>query len=235
MQIIPAIDLKEGCAVRLKQGLMESAKIYAKEPLELAKHFESLGAEYLHIVDLDGAFAGIPKNRSVIEAICKESKLKIEVGGGIREESTIQAYLDLGVSRVILGSVALKNPNFALEMAEKYAVVIGIDAKDGKVATEGWAESGNTLAWDFAAQFKGSKVEAIICTDIARDGMLSGMNIAFTKKIQQMSGIFTIASGGLSCMADFEELQNANIDGVIVGKAFYEGKIDIKKALESFK
>ena len=235
MQIIPAIDLKEGCAVRLKQRLMESAKIYAIEPLELAKHFESLGAEYLHIVDLDGAFAGIPKNRSVIEAICKESKLKIEVGGGIREESTIQAYLDLGVSRVILGSVALKNPNFALEMAEKYAVVIGIDAKDGKVATEGWEESGNTLAWDFAAQFKGSKVEAIICTDIARDGMLSGMNIAFTKKIQQMSGIFTIASGGLSCMADFEELQNANIDGVIVGKAFYEGKIDIKKALESFK
>ena len=207
----------------------------ALKPLELAKHFESLGAEYLHIVDLDGAFAGIPKNRSVIEAICKESKLKIEVGGGIREESTIQAYLDLGVSRVILGSIALKNPNFALEMAEKYAVVIGIDAKDGRVATEGWAESGNTLAWDFAAQFKGSKVEAIICTDIARDGMLSGMNIAFTKKIQQMSGIFTIASGGLSCMADFEELQNANIDGVIVGKAFYEGKIDIKKALESFK
>lgn len=235
MQIIPAIDLKEGCAVRLKQGLMESAKIYAKNPVELAKHFESLGAEYLHIVDLDGAFAGKPKNHSVIEQICKESKLKIEVGGGIREEATIQAYLDLGVSRVILGSVALKNSNFALEMAEKYAVVIGIDAKDGKVATEGWAESGNTLAWDFAAQFKGSKVTAIICTDIARDGMLSGMNIAFTKKIQQSSGIFTIASGGLSCMEDFVELQKADIDGVIVGKAFYEGKIDIKKAFESFK
>ncbi|TLD89248.1 1-(5-phosphoribosyl)-5-[(5-phosphoribosylamino)methylideneamino]imidazole-4-carboxamide isomerase [Helicobacter sp. MIT 05-5294] len=235
MQIIPAIDLKEGCAVRLRQGLMESAKIYAKNPEELARHFESLGAKFLHIVDLDGAFAGIPKNRAVIETICKDSKLKIEVGGGIRDEETIKAYLDLGVSRVILGSIALKNPEFALQMAEKYAVVIGIDAKNGKVATEGWAESGGTLAWDFAERFRGSKVEAIICTDIARDGMLSGINIEFTKKIQDKSGIFTIASGGLSCEADFAALKEAKINGVIVGKAFYEGKIDLQKAFRTFK
>lgn len=235
MQIIPAIDLKEGCAVRLKQGLMESAKVYANKPDALAKHFEYLGAEFLHIVDLDGAFAGKPKNLAVIEKICKDSKLKIEVGGGIREEATIKAYLDLGVSRVILGSIALKNPQFALKMAEKYAIVIGIDAKDGKVATEGWATSENTLAWDFAELFKGSKVEAIICTDIARDGMLGGLNIEFTKKIQDKSGIFTIASGGLSSEADFEALKEAEIDGVIVGKAFYENKIDLQKVFKQFK
>ncbi|WDL75053.1 1-(5-phosphoribosyl)-5-[(5-phosphoribosylamino)methylideneamino]imidazole-4-carboxamide isomerase [Helicobacter winghamensis] len=234
MQIIPAIDLKDGCAVRLSQGLMESAKIYAKDPLELAKHFEYLGAKYLHIVDLDGAFAGEPKNHRVIERICRDSKLKIEVGGGIRNEEIIKSYIDLGVTRVILGSIALKNPEFALKMAEKYAVVIGIDAKDGKVATEGWAKSGSTLAWEFAEIFKGSKVEAIICTDIARDGMLNGINVDFTKTIQQKSELFTIASGGLSNLSDFEKLENARISGVIVGKAFYEGKIDLKEVFEKF-
>lgn len=234
MQIIPAIDLKEGCAVRLKQGLMESAKIYAKNPLELAKHFEELGAEYLHIVDLDGAFAGEPRNHVVVERICRDSKLKIEVGGGIRNEEIIKHYCDLGVKRVILGSVALKNPEFALKMAEKYAVIIGIDAKEGKVATEGWAESGSTLAWEFAELFKGSKVEAIICTDIACDGMLSGLNIDFAKTIQKKSGLFTIASGGLSSGEDLEKLEAAGIDGVIVGKAFYEGRIDLAEVFEKF-
>ena len=234
MQIIPAIDLKDGCAVRLSQGLMESAKIYTKDPLELAKHFEYLGAKYLHIVDLDGAFAGEPKNHRVIERICRDSKLKIEVGGGIRNEEIIKSYIDLGVTRVILGSIALKNPEFALKMAEKYAVVIGIDAKDGKVATEGWAKSGSTLAWEFAEIFKGSKVEAIICTDIARDGMLNGINVDFAKTIQQKSELFTIASGGLSNLSDFEKLENARISGVIVGKAFYEGKIDLKEVFEKF-
>lgn len=234
MQIIPAIDLKDGCAVRLSQGLMESAKIYEKDPLELAKHFEYLGAKYLHIVDLDGAFAGEPKNHRVIERICRDSKLKIEVGGGIRNEEIIKSYIDLGVTRVILGSIALKNPEFALKMAEKYAVVIGIDAKDGKVATEGWVKSGGTLAWEFAEIFKGSKVEAIICTDIARDGMLNGINVDFTKTIQQKSELFTIASGGLSNLSDFEKLENARISGVIIGKAFYEGKIDLKEVFEKF-
>ncbi|KAB0649043.1 1-(5-phosphoribosyl)-5-((5-phosphoribosylamino)methylideneamino)imidazole-4-carboxamide isomerase, partial [Acinetobacter bohemicus] len=137
MQIIPAIDLKGGCAVRLTQGKMESAKVYYKNPLEVAKLFWSMGAEYLHIVDLDGAFRGEPKNREVIEKIAKHSKLKIEVGGGIRDEKTIQEYLEIGVNRVILGSIALKNPDFAKEMAQKYPIVIGIDAKEGRVATEG--------------------------------------------------------------------------------------------------
>lgn len=234
MQIIPAIDLKEGCAVRLNQGVMDSAKIYAKNPVELAKHFEDLGAEYLHIVDLDGAFAGEPRNLTIIAQICKESKLNIEVGGGIRDEETIRCYCDLGVKRLILGSVALKNPEFALKMAEKYAIVIGIDAKNGKVATEGWAKSDGVLAWEFAEIFKGSEVEAIICTDIARDGMLSGINLEFTRKIQEKSNLFTIASGGLANIDDFERLETAGINGVIVGKAFYEGKIDLRKAFERF-
>ncbi len=234
MQIIPAIDLKEGCAVRLSQGIMESAKVYADNPAELAKYFEDIGAQYLHIVDLDGAFAGKPKNCAVIEQIAKNCSLKIEVGGGIRDEDTIQMYLQSGVERVILGSIALKKPRFALEMAQKYAVVIGIDAKDGKVATEGWAKSGDVLAWEFAENFKGSKVEAIICTDIARDGMLGGLNVEFTKKIQEKSGLFTIASGGLSDFKDFESLCAEKIDGVIVGKAFYENKIDLREAFLKF-
>lgn len=234
MQIIPAIDLKDGCAVRLQQGLMESAKVYAKNPIDLAKLFEDLGAEYLHIVDLDGAFAGEPKNHAVIERICKDCKLKIEVGGGIRTEETICAYLQLGVARVILGSMALKHPKFAQEMAEKYAVVVGIDAKDGKVATQGWAKSESVLALEFAGLFRDSKVEAIICTDIARDGMLNGVNVDFTKGIQEQSGVFTIASGGIASMWDFEQLVEAGIDGVIVGKAFYEGQVDLKEVFKRF-
>ena len=234
MQIIPAIDLKEGYAVRLSQGEMGSAKIYAKNPLELAKHFEELGAEYLHIVDLDGAFAGEPRNRAVIAQICKESKLNIEVGGGIRNEEIIKSYRDLGVTRLILGSMALKNPEFALKMAEKYTIAIGIDAKDGKVATEGWAKSGNILAWEFAEIFRGSKVDAIICTDIARDGMLNGINIDFTKTIQEKSGLTTLASGGLSNIEDITLLQKEGIDGVIVGKAFYEGKINLQEVFRQF-
>lgn len=234
MEIIPAIDLKEGCAVRLKRGEMESAKIYETNPLKLAQYFEDLGAKYLHIVDLDGAFRGKPQNLKIIEEICKHSHLKIEVGGGIREEQTIQKYLDLGVYRVILGSIALLKPDFAKALAEKYRIVIGIDAKNGRVATQGWAETQSVLAEDFAESFKGSKIEAIICTDIARDGMLSGINVDFTKKIAQKSQCFTIASGGLSSYEDLEILQKEKIEGVIVGKAFYEGKIDLKKAFENF-
>ena len=234
MEIIPAIDLKEGYAVRLKQGEMASAKIYETNPLNLAKTFLELGAKYLHIVDLDGAFEGKPQNKKVIESICKEVGLKIEVGGGIRDEKTIKEYLQIGVNRVILGSIALKNPQFAKEMAKKYPVVIGIDAKNGKVATQGWAQTESVLARDFAKEFKDSKVEAIICTDIAKDGMLSGLNVDFTKEIQENSGIFTIASGGLSCAKDLEDLDLHKIDGVIVGKAFYEGKIDLKEAFKKY-
>ncbi|MDE5602892.1 MAG: 1-(5-phosphoribosyl)-5-[(5-phosphoribosylamino)methylideneamino]imidazole-4-carboxamide isomerase [Helicobacter sp.] len=234
MQIIPAIDLKDGYAVRLKQGDMQSAKIYDKNPLNLCATFENLGAEYLHIVDLDGAIAGSPKNKSIIEQICRHSLLKIEVGGGIRNEDTIKDYLDMGVSRVILGSIALQKLDFALAMAEKYPIAIGIDARDEKVAINGWGETQSILAQEFAKEFLGSKIEAIICTDISRDGMLKGINIGFTQAIAKVSGVFTIASGGLSSIEDLQRLEDNGVKAVIVGKAFYERKIDLQKAFEKF-
>ncbi len=234
MQIIPAIDLKEGCAVRLTQGKMESAKIYYKNPLEVAKIFEDMGAQYLHIVDLDGAFCGKPQNKEAIQNIVQNSTLKIEVGGGIRTEEIIKEYLNLGVNRVILGSIALQNPSFARQMAQKYPIVIGIDAKEGKVAIEGWDRVGRILASQFAEKFRDSAIEAIICTDISNDGMLGGINIGFTQEIAQSSGKLTLASGGLSGLEDLERLQDCGIDGVIVGKAFYEGKLNLKEAFKKF-
>ena len=231
MDILPAIDLKEGLAVRLSKGLMDSAKIYSKEPWELAKRFEDFGAKYLHLVDLDGAFAGEAVNFKTIEKIVASTNLKVEVGGGIRNEERIKDYLNLGVYRFILGSVALKNPNFVREMAPKYNIVVGIDAKDGMVATEGWAEVSDMKATKLAELYAGAGVGAIICTDISKDGMLSGVNVGFTEAIAQASGIDTIASGGVKDISDIIACKNSGkIAGVIVGKAYYEGTIDLKEA-----
>ena len=228
MQIIPAIDLKDGNSVRLFKGEMQHCKIYG-EPLEFAKRFEQMGAEWLHIVDLDGAFAGSPKNLAQIQKIRESCALKIELGGGIRDEATIKKYLDLGISRIILGSVALKNPDFALKMAQIYPIAIGIDAKNGKVSVNGWAQDSAISAVDFAKEFRGSSVEAIICTDILRDGMLNGVNIDFSAQIAQISGIPTIASGGFESESEIAHLAQCGVSGVIVGKAFYEGKVDLAK------
>ena len=231
MEILPAIDLKEGLAVRLSKGLMESAKIYSKNPEDLAKKFEDFGAKYLHLVDLDGAFAGEAVNFKTIEKIVRSTNLKVEVGGGIRNEERIKDYLNLGVYRFILGSVALKNPNFVREMAPKYNIVVGIDAKDGMVATEGWAEVSDMKATKLAELYAGAGVGAIICTDISKDGMLSGVNVGFTEAIAQASGIDTIASGGVKDISDIIACKNSGkIAGVIVGKAYYEGTIDLKEA-----
>ncbi|GHS89780.1 1-(5-phosphoribosyl)-5-[(5-phosphoribosylamino) methylideneamino] imidazole-4-carboxamide isomerase [Campylobacterota bacterium] len=228
MLIIPAIDLKDNRAVRLTKGEMASAKIYG-DPAAFAKDYEAAGAEWLHIVDLDGAFAAEPKNHETIEKIARETKLKIELGGGIRSEETIARYLEMGVSRVILGSLAAKNPKKAIEIAQKYPIAIGIDAKNGFVATAGWAETEKLEAAEFVALFKGSKVQAVICTDISRDGMLSGVNGEWTLKIKQAFGGFTIASGGVTKKAEFDDLGLLGIDGAVVGKAIYEGKISIKE------
>ena len=231
MEILPAIDLKEGLAVRLSKGLMESAKIYSKNPEDLAKKFEDFGAKYLHLVDLDGAFAGEAVNFKTIEKIVRSTNLKVEVGGGIRNEERIKDYLNLGVYRFILGSVALKNPNFVREMAPKYNIVVGIDAKDGMVATEGWAEVSDMKATKLAELYAGAGVSAIICTDISKDGMLSGVNVGFTEAIAQASGIDTIASGGVKDIDDIIACKNSGkIAGVIVGKAYYEGTLDLKEA-----
>ena len=232
MTILPAIDLKDGKAVRLSKGLMESAKIYSDEPWQVAKHFEELGSEWVHLVDLNGAFAGEPKNLEQIKKIRENCNLKLELGGGIRDEETIKMYLELGIDRLILGSVAVREPEFVKQMAKKYPIVVGIDAIDGMVAVEGWAETSDMKATDLAKEFANAGVEAIICTDVGRDGMLSGVNIEFTKAIKDASGVETIASGGLKDMSDIEALFEAGIDGTIVGKAFYEGTLDLKKAFE---
>ena len=234
MEIFPAIDLKQGCAVRLSKGEMQSAKIYSKDPCELAKKFEDLGAKWLHLVDLDGAFAGEAVNFRAIERIVKSTRLRVEVGGGIRDEARVKEYLSLGVDRFILGSVALKNPDFVRGMAKLYRIVVGIDAKDGLVATEGWAELSRVKATDLARDYADAGVCAIICTDISRDGMLSGVNVEFSRSIAKASGIDTIASGGVKDMSDIIALKNAGlIAGVIVGKAYYEGTLDLKKAFEA--
>ena len=234
MEIFPAIDLKQGCAVRLSKGEMQSAKIYSKDPCELAKKFEDLGAKWLHLVDLDGAFAGEAVNFKAIERIVKSTRLRVEVGGGIRDEARIKEYLSLGVDRFILGSAALKNRNFVRRMAKLYRIVVGIDAKEGLVATEGWAELSRVRATDLARDYADAGVCAIICTDISRDGMLSGVNVEFSRSIAKASGIDTIASGGVKDMSDIIALKNAElIAGVIVGKAYYEGTLDLKKAFEA--
>jgi len=232
MTILPAIDLKDGKAVRLSKGLMETAKIYSDEPWQVAKRFEELGSEWVHLVDLNGAFAGEPKNLEQIKKIRANCNLKLELGGGIRDEETIKMYLELGIDRLILGSIAVKEPEFVKEMASKYPIVVGIDAIDGMVAVEGWGELSNMKATDLAKEFANAGVEAIICTDVGRDGMMTGVNIEFTKAIQEASGVETIASGGLKDMSDINALIEAGIDGTIVGKAFYEGTLDLEEAFK---
>ena len=233
MEILPAIDLKDGQAVRLSKGLMDSAKIYSNEPWQLAKKFEELGSSWVHLVDLNGAFAGEPKNLEEIKKIREATNLKLELGGGIRDEDTIKKYLDLGIDRIILGSIALKNPSFVKEVAKKYPIVVGIDAIDGYVAVEGWAEKSTMRATDLAKEFADVGVEAIICTDVERDGMLGGVNVDFTLEIAKASQIDTIASGGVKNISDIVDLVETDaISGVIVGKAFYEGTIDLGEAFK---
>jgi len=214
---------------------MDSAKIYSDEPYELAKVFENAGSSWLHVVDLNGAFAGEPKNLEQIRKIRKNTDLKIQLGGGIRDEETIKKYLDLGINRLILGSIALKNPQFVKDMAKKYPIAVGIDAIDGYVAVEGWADVSEIKATELAKKFAGAGVESIIVTDINRDGTLEGLNIEFTESIAESSSLPTIASGGLKDISDIEKAYNSKkIDGVIVGKAFYENRIDLKEAFRRF-
>ncbi len=230
MTIFPAIDLKDGKAVRLTKGLMESAKVYSDTPWELVKTFEEMGASWVHLVDLNGAFAGEPKNLDQIRLIRQNCNVKLQLGGGIRDEATIVQYLDLGINRLILGSIALRDPKFVKKMAAKYPIAVGIDAIDGYVAVEGWGEVSSMRATDLARLFADAGVEAIICTDVGRDGTLSGVNVDFTLEISKACGIPTIASGGVKDDSDIEALlKTGEIEGVIVGKAFYEGRIELKR------
>ena len=240
MLIIPAIDLKEGKCVRLEQGLMEKATIYSDDPATTAKHWEAQGAELLHVVDLDGAFAGSPRNLDAIIAIRGAIKIPIEVGGGIRDMSTVGKLVSIGIDRIILGTAAIQNPSFVQAACSAFPgkIIVGIDAKDGLVAIKGWAEVTTVTAVDLAKQMQDHGVIAIIYTDIKRDGMLSGPNIEATRDLAKALHIPVIASGGVHTMKDIENLmavRHAGVTGVITGKAIYSGSLDLKEAITFIK
>lgn len=236
MIILPAIDLKEGKCVRLEQGLMDRDTVYNENPGAQARIWQEQGGELLHIVDLDGAFAGVPKNREAIKAIIDAIDIPSELGGGIRDMQTIEAYLELGIDRVILGTVAKENPALVEEACKKYPgkIVVGIDAKSGLVAVRGWADVTEKKATEMAKEMEGFGVEAIIYTDIARDGMMQGPNIEATRVLAESISIPVIASGGLSTLDDIRRLmaiESSGVTGVITGKAIYSGAIDLREAV----
>ena len=236
MIILPAIDLKEGKCVRLEQGLMNRDTVYNDNPGEQARIWQEQGGELLHIVDLDGAFAGIPKNRDAIKAIVEAITIPSELGGGIRNMQTIEAYLELGIDRVVLGTVAKENPKLVEEACKKYPgqIVVGIDARDGLVAVRGWADVTEKSAIEMAKEMAGFGVEAVIYTDIARDGMMQGPNIEATRKLAESIDIPVIASGGLSSLDDIRRLmaiESSGVTGVIAGKAIYSGAVDLREAV----
>lgn len=236
MIVIPAIDLKEGKCVRLEQGLMEKDTVFNDNPGAQARAWQDQGAELLHIVDLDGAFAGEPKNRAAIESIIKAITIPAQLGGGIRDIATIEAYLSLGLDRVIIGTAAQRNPELVREACEKFPgrIVVGIDAKNGLVAVQGWAELTNITAIELARKFEDCGVAAIIYTDISRDGMLQGPNLEATRALAEAVAIPVIASGGVSSLKDIEnlmEIESAGISGVITGKAVYTGAINLSEAI----
>ena len=240
MLLFPAIDLKEGKAVRLLQGRMEDSTVYANNPVDVAKDFASKGAEYLHVVDLNGAFTGEPVNDETIRKIVGSVSLKVQVGGGIRTMERITELLELGVERVILGTIAVKNPGLVAEAARKYGkrVIVGIDAKDGLVAVQGWAETTEMRAIDLGKAMKAVGIESVVFTDISRDGMLQGPNIKSTVQMAQETGLSVIASGGISTLDDLRNLQvevlkGVSIEGAITGKALYSGAFTLQEALEA--
>lgn len=236
MIVIPAIDLKDGQCVRLEQGLMERDTVFCDSPAEQALIWQGQGAELLHLVDLNGAFAGEPKNRSSIEEIVRAVSIPTQLGGGIRDIQTIEAYLSLGINRVILGTAAQRNPELVRDACRLFPgqIVVGIDAKDGMVAVQGWAEVTDISARELAKKFEGFGVAAVIYTDISRDGMLIGPNIDATRALAEGVAIPIIASGGVSRMADIEALmaiEKSGVVGVITGKAIYTGAIRLADAI----
>ncbi len=236
MIVIPAVDLKDGRCVRLSQGRMDQESVYSEHPVEMAKHWESKGAERLHLVDLNGAVTGKPFHRSLIKEIARFVHIPIEVGGGIRDFATIEDYLSSGARWVILGTAAFQNRSLIVEACHRFPerVILGIDAKGGRVAIQGWNEVVSSEAIDLAKQFEGMGLSAIIFTDIERDGMGTGLNFESTRKLARSTSIPVIASGGVSQVEDIEhllELEPEGVIGVIVGRALYTGQVDLKEAL----
>jgi phosphoribosylformimino-5-aminoimidazole carboxamide ribotide isomerase len=235
MIVIPAIDLKDGKCVRLLQGKKDEVTVYSDDPVQMAQHWVELGARMLHVVDLDGAFTGEQKNFDKIREIRKSIHIPIELGGGIRDMERIEALISMGVDRTIIGTAAAKDPEMVKEACEKFRgkVLVGIDAKDGKVAVKGWVEITEYDAIEFAKRMVGMGAAGIIYTDISRDGMLSGPNIDAMKKMVQSVDIPVIASGGVSNINDIRNLMRIDdLWGVITGKALYSGSLDLKQAIE---
>lgn len=236
--IYPAIDLKGGQAVRLEQGAMDRATVFNADPADQARAFEAAGFEWLHLVDLNGAFDGKPRNKPVVEAILGTTSLPVQLGGGIRDNMTIDMWLEAGVTRVILGTIAVKDPALVRRACQRHPgrIVVGIDARDGLVATEGWAESSELSATELAKRFEGAGVASIIYTDIARDGLLGGVNVEATADLARAVSIPVIASGGLAGAEDIQALkQHPGIEGVIAGRALYDGRLTAKAALAAAK
>jgi phosphoribosylformimino-5-aminoimidazole carboxamide ribotide isomerase len=238
MHLIPAIDLKDGQCVRLRQGDMDQSTVFSADPIEVARHWRDQGAERLHLVDLNGAFAGQPRNQAAIRGILSAvgQDMVVQLGGGIRDLDTIEQYLDVGLDFAIIGTAAVKNPGFLRDACSAFGghIVVGLDARDGKVATDGWSKLTGHDVVDLAKKFEDYGVESIIYTDIGRDGMLTGINVQATLRLAQASSVPVIASGGLSGLDDIRALhavRDEGVEGVICGRAVYTGDLDYREAL----
>lgn len=234
MYIYPAIDLFDSKAVRLYKGDYAQMTVYSEDPVSVARDFAAAGASHIHLVDLEGAKAGKPANLDVIRRIVEETHLFAEVGGGIRDMETVEQYLAIGVSRVILGTAAVTNPAFLEEALEKYGakIAVGVDLKDGFVAIKGWTETSDRKAEDFFAKMQALGVKTIICTDISRDGAMKGTNRELYRELSENFSIDLIASGGVSSLEDVQALAAMKLHGAIIGKAYYIGAVDLKQAVE---
>jgi phosphoribosylformimino-5-aminoimidazole carboxamide ribotide isomerase len=238
--LFPAIDLKDGLCVRLEQGDMARATVFHRDPAEQAVSFERAGFQYLHIVDLDGAFAGKPVNARAVERIIEATGMKVQLGGGIRDMATLSGWLGKGIDRVIIGTAAVRDPAFVREAAKQAPgrVAVGLDARDGNVAVQGWAEKSELTALDIARRFEDAGVSAIIYTDIARDGMLKGLNLDATIALAEAVSIPVIASGGFASIDDVKALlepRAKKLEGAIAGRALYDGRVDVAEALRLIK
>lgn len=234
MQIFPAIDLRGGQVVRLYQGDYDQMTVYGADPCAVARAFQAAGAKYLHVVDLDGARSGTAENFESIAALCRQGGLYIEVGGGIRSQERIEQYLELGVDRCILGTIAVKDFNFTKEMARRYGaqIAVGVDARDGYVAVSGWEETSGEKGVDFCRRLRDAGVGTVIYTDISRDGAEQGTNLPLYEQLVQIQGLSVTASGGISSLEELRRLRDMGVDAAILGKALYTGRLDLKTVLK---